>query len=245
MTIARCLAPLMIVALLVGCAHKSPPLPPTPWRDTDDAIRILRERAHSIHTVSSSGLITLTRPSGESVRFDAAIVTAPPDRLRLRAWKLSRAIFDLTLTPDGLWLLGPDSDSMKAKVKSAGVGAGQIARNWSLLSGAFFDRQDLAVAVQSHDLVLTAPQNDMTLRCYVDRLTLVPTRYLMQDDHRKTRFSFTLDGYRLIDAIPYPTRLQADSDSGRVLVQLDDVELNTDLAPAAFIPPTRAEKLEP
>ena len=188
MTIHRCFFPFLFVALLVGCAHKSPPLPPTPWRDADDADRILRERAHAVHTVSSSGLITLTRPGGESVRFDAAIVTAPPDRLRLRGWKFSRAIFDLTLTPDGLWLLTPEGDSMKAKVKSAGVGAGQIARNWALLSGAFFDRQDLTVAVQSHELMLTAPQDGMTLHCYVDRLTLVPTRYALEDMHGQTRF---------------------------------------------------------
>jgi len=31
----------------------------------------------------------------------------PPDSARLRAYKFSHAVFDMTLTPDGLWLLGP------------------------------------------------------------------------------------------------------------------------------------------
>jgi len=197
-----------------------------------------------VTTVSSRGAITFVRPDGASVRMDLAMVSQPPDHLRLRAWKLGRAIFDLTLTPDGLWLLAPEDPSLRQKVEKANVGAAEIARNWSMLSGEFFNRADLKIERQPKDLLLTAPhQHDLTLRCFVDARALVPWLYLLQDPHNKTRFSLNLNDYRMIGEIAYPHRIQADSESGRIIVQLAEVELNEELAPAAFKPPRRAEKL--
>lgn len=236
----------MVVALaaMTGCARPGPPLPAVQWNnDIQVARRILAERARSVRTVSATGLLTLTKPGGQSVRFDAALVTAPPDRLRLRAWKLGRAILDITLTPDGLWLLAPQDDSLREKARSAGVGAGEIARQWALLSGAFFERDDLVASLEPAFLVLAADEGDLKLRCYVDRRTLVPLRYLLSDAGGRTRFSLALNDYQVIDGIAYPRRAQAESDSGRIVIQLSDVELNTELMPRAFTPPQRAEKL--
>jgi hypothetical protein len=238
---------LLLAIATAGCAHKPTgreALPTVHYKDDADALRILRERAAAIKTVSSRGTITFIRPDGESVRMDLAMVSQPPDRLRLRAWKLGRAIFDLTLTPDGLWLLAPDDPSLRQKVEKANVGAAEIARNWSILSGAFFNRGNLKIERQPNDLLLTAPHDhDLTLRCYVDARVLVPWLYQLLDPQNKTRFSLNLDDYRMIGNSPYPHRIQADSESGRITVQLADVELNEDLAPAAFKPPRRAERL--
>jgi outer membrane lipoprotein-sorting protein len=227
-----------------GCAKSRPALPAVEWDGTGDAVRILADRAKSVRTVSATGLLTLTRPDGESIRFDAALVTAPPDRLRLRAWKIGRAVFDLTLTPDGLWLLSPQDPSLRDKVKSAGVGAGEIARQWSLLSGEFFQRDDLAHAIDANDLVLTAKDAGPIIRCYVDKRTLVPRRYVLQDAGGRSRFTLKLGDYRMIGDTPYPHDVWAKSESGAIRVRLAEVELNTQLAPAAFQPPRRAEKIE-
>ena len=238
---------LLAIALTPGCAHKPTgreSLPAVQYSDNADALRILRERGAAVKTVTSHGTITFTRPDGESVRMDLAMVSQPPDRLRLRAWKLGRAIFDLTLTPDGLWLLAPEDPSLRHKVEKANVGAAEIARNWSMLSGEFFNRADLKIERQAKDLLLTAPhERDLMLRCYIDARALVPWLYLLQDSANKTRFSLNLDDYRMLGATVYPHRIQADSESGRITVQLEEVELNEDLAPAAFKPPRRAEKL--
>ncbi|MEO6436509.1 MAG: hypothetical protein ABIP55_12225 [Tepidisphaeraceae bacterium] len=235
-----------VLGVIAGCAKPRPTLPTVEWKDTDDARRILAERTHAVRTVSATGLLTLTRPDGQSVRFDAAFVTAPPDRLRLRAWKIGRAMFDLTLTPDGLWLLSPEDRSLRDKVKSAGIGAGEVTRQWSLLSGAFFERDGLVTQRIGRDLRFAARQTDgLTIQCDVDGRTLLPMRYTLQDHRGRTRFSLTLGDYRMIGETPYPHRVRADSESGRVLVQFDEVELNTDLAPGAFVPPRRAEKIEP
>jgi len=236
----------LVLIASAGCAKPRPPLPAVRWgNDVAAAQRILIERAQSVQTVSATGLLTLTRPDGESVRFDAAMVTAPPDRLRLRAWKIGRAIFDLTLTPDGLWLLSPRDDSLRDKVKQAGVGAGELAKQWALLSGAFFEREDLVAAIRGGDLILSAPQDELTIRAVIDRRTLVPRRYVLSDARGRTRFSLRLDDYRMIGDTPYPHRALAESESGRILIQLDEVELNTELALAAFTPPRRAEKIDP
>jgi outer membrane lipoprotein-sorting protein len=234
---------LLLIFLLAGCAKHAPPLPAVRWNDTPDALRILQERAAAVRTISSQGLLTLSRENGESVRFDAALVSEPPRRVRLRAWKLGRAVFDLTFTPDGLWILTPDDPSLREKVKSAGVSAGKLARTWSTLSGEFFSRADLKVTDSGTQLILTAPFDDMRVRCEVDRRALVPTRYTLADDRDVTRFTLTLADYRMHDDVPYPHRVTAVSETGNILLELSDVELNTELAERAFVPPRRAEEI--
>jgi hypothetical protein len=52
-----------------------------------------------------------------------------------------------------------------------------------------------------------------------------------------------LERYTLIDGIAFPLRYDAHSDSGAIRIDLRNVDLNTELAPAAFVPPRRAEKV--
>jgi outer membrane lipoprotein-sorting protein len=196
------ITPALITLLLGGCASH-PALPPVHWDTPREAIGILQDRAHAVRTVSATGLLTLTRPNGESVRFDAALVSQPPHRLRLRAWKFGRAVFDLTLTPDGLWMLTPDDPSMKQKVKSAGISAAELARMWSQLSGEFFDRSDLQISVAARRLTLTAPFEDMQVVCRIDSRTLVPLSYMLTDARNMPRFTLSLSDYHL-HQLPFP-----------------------------------------
>src|SRR5262245_46809970 len=99
---------LITLIFITGCASKGPPLPKYDWVDSQNALRILHDRAESIKTVSGTATIDLENAEGDSVRFDGAVAMAPPDRFRMRAWKFNQAVFDLTLTPDGLWILTPD-----------------------------------------------------------------------------------------------------------------------------------------
>ena len=65
----------------------------------------------------------------------------------------------------------------------------------------------------------------------------------MKDPAGKARFTLRLSDYQMLDGIPYPFRYDATSESGKIRIDLREVELNTDLAPAAFTPPKRAEKV--
>ena len=80
------------VLAIVGCAQEH--LPTYPRLGPPQLITAMRDRSRAVRTVSASGIITLTRAGGESVRLDGAIAMQPPDRARLRAWKFGRAVFD-------------------------------------------------------------------------------------------------------------------------------------------------------
>ena len=238
---------MVFVAVVTGCQAPEPPenIPAYPLTDAKQTLGLLAEHAHRVKTLSGEGLITLTRRSGESVRLDAAIAMAPPDRARIRAWKLGRAVFDLTVLPEGVWAVMPDEPKRQDDIRSAGVSAARLAKTWSVLSGGFFDNADLQTDIRGQKLLITRRvAGEPTVVCEVERPTLTPRKYSLLDDRGATRFTFTLGRYRQFDDdVVWPTRLVVDSASGKVEIELRDVEVNPELPPGAFVAPRRAEKL--
>ena len=230
--------------LACGCARRQPSnLPTYPNLDDAAALRVLAGRAVAVKTLSAPADLTLTRPGGDTVQLDAAVVMAPPDRLRLRAWKFGQAVFDLTLTPDGLWVMTPDDPSRREKVLPASLSAAQFAREWALLNGQFFTLPDLSLAGDGKRLLVTRRQGDgRTITCTVDRATLTPRNYVMRDPAGRVRFTLALSDYQMTNGIPWPMRLDARSGDGRISVRMKEVDLNGELSPTAFRPPRRAEK---
>lgn len=241
MRIGRIVAILTLFAV-AGCAHQ-PPLPTYPGVSDAEAVKVLADRAHAVHTVSGEGLLTLTRPDGESVRLDTAIVMAPPSKVRVRAWKFGQAVFDLTLNESGVYLVSPEGSSRAEQIKSAGVSAAQLARTWSMLSGGFFDGGDFVTTDRNGTLELRRQVDDQTVLCDVDRPTLTPRSYTLVDPEGRKRFSLTLDKYAMVGAVPWAHRLTAVSDSGTIVLNLRSVDVNGEIGPDAFKPPRRAEKL--
>ena len=237
---------LLLGTAALGCAPRRPAAENLPtFGDVGHAaaLRVLADRARAVKSVSGQCQLTLTRPDGQTVRLDGAVVMAPPDRLRLRAWKFNQAVFDLTLTPQGLWVVAPDDPSRRQKVLPASLGAAQLGREWALLSGSFFDDPALAVRGAGDRLAVSRTLEDgRTVVCDVDRRTLTPRRYRMFDPAGRGRFTLTLSDYAVINGVVWPQRLEARGDDGRIGVRMTDVELNGELAPNAFKPPRRAEK---
>jgi outer membrane lipoprotein-sorting protein len=230
------------IGVVAGCAHEK--LPVYPDTEPAAALRLLADRSRSVHAVSSEGSITLTRPDGQSVRLDAALAMRPPDNVRIRAWKFGQAVFDLTLTPGGLWLITPDDSSRKERMKSAGISAGQFARAWSLFNGGFFETQGLWVENAGAQLRITrGAAGEMKIVCIVDRATLTPRRYTMTDPSGENRFELALDRYTQVGTTVWPQRMTAHSQEGDIVIELHDVEINGEIPPGAFTPPRRAEKL--
>jgi outer membrane lipoprotein-sorting protein len=235
----------VVLCLIAGCEHVEPEsIPHFPLMDAQASLQTLAKRAHLVQSLSSQGLVTLTRPNGESIRLDAALVLKPPAEARLRAWKFGRAVFDLTVTPQGVWYLTPDDPARKAQLRSAGVSAAKLAKTWSLLNGGFFNDPALRVEMTPSQLFIRRKfANEPQVLCEVDRATLTPRRYLMFDEKGQQRFSLRLSQYKQFGQIVWPTRITAISDSGKVEVELHDLEMNADLPATAFVPPHRAEKL--
>ncbi len=237
---------LLIAAMtLAGCRQEH--LPTYPRQDEAATLHLLAERSNQVKTVSGSGTLELFSPSGDGVQLDLAIALQPPDRARLRAWKFGSAVFDLTITPDGLWFESPRSSGVSPqadKIKSAGMNAAQVARAWGLLSGAFFNDPDLTAKASAAKLIVHRERpNEPAVVCEVNRDTLMPRQYQMLDGTGKAHLTLSLDKYNQIKGIPWPMRITAVSDAGRMVVDLNEVELNADLAAGAFKPPPRAEKL--
>lgn len=228
-----------------GCTQQHENLPTYQWTDDATALRILRDRAQAVKTVSAASLLTLTRPEGQSVRLDAALVMSLPDHsVRLRAWKFNQAVFDLTLNSQGLWIEAQKDRQAGQSLSPAGISAAQLARALSLFGGTVFEEPGVRVIDTNGPTfqVQKRLDDDQTLTAQVDRATLTVRQYQMADVSGATRFTLTPGDYRNFNGIVWPTRLIARSEHGRIEAELRDVELNSALPPAAFVPPRRAEK---
>ena len=234
------------LAAISGCARKAAsPLPTYPGLDDAAALKVLAERAAAVKTLAARADLTLTRRDDQSVQLDGAVVMAPPEKLRLRAWKFGQAVFDLTLTPEGLWVMTPQDPGRREKVLPATLSAAQFGREWAVLNGRFFLENDLTTAGGGKWLNVSRRTGDGRLiTCRVDRATLTPRAYEMRDPQGRVRFRFGLADYRMVNDTPLATRLAARSADGNIDIRLKDVELNQEPAPNAFRPPRRAEKHE-
>jgi outer membrane lipoprotein-sorting protein len=245
MLVSRLMVPGLLLFVAGGCAqHAKENIPTYPLTDAASSVKLVAEHAKQVHSLTGEGLITLKRPDGESVRLDAAMAMQPPERARIRAWKFGRGVFDLTVTPEGVWAVIPEDPKRKEQITSAGVSAAKLAKTWSVLSGGFFDSPGLSSEIRgSKLLVRRATAGEPVVVCEVDRQTLTPRKYSMLDDKGVMRFTLSLEQYRQFGPVVWPTKLTAISESGTVEIELRDVEINPELEAAAFVPPRRAEKL--
>ncbi len=234
-----------ILVGLIGCAPSKEHLPTYPRMSDAESIHTIATRSEKIKSVTSEGLITLRDSEGQTVRLDCVIVMRLPDELRLRAWKFGQAVFDLTLTNQGAWLIAPEDPAQRAQVQTAGVSAAKLARTWSVLAGGFFaDPKVKVVKSSGSELVVSkADESGANIFCEIDRRTLTPRKYRMTDDKGATRFTLTLSRYAQFGDAVWPQRVVAISDRGEIDIDLKSIEINGEIPELAFKPPRRAEKL--
>jgi len=236
--------PLLIlpIAALAGCAA---PAPTYPWHGPDAALRRLHDNAAAIRSVQATARVVLDRPDGQSVRLDAALVARFPDHLRLRAWKLGQAVFDLTWIPGGLWLAtgehAPHEPDQDLSIPASG-----FARAWSLFSPDFFTTPLASIESDSGGPTFTvlrrpAPNEPGgVIRCTVERATLRPLLYTALDESGAVRSTLRLDRYRAFSGTFWPGRISAASDRGTVAILIDTAHFTEPLPESAFHPPARA-----
>jgi outer membrane lipoprotein-sorting protein len=227
--------------IVTGCAPSRPPaapLPVYPAMDPAAALQILQARAEQIHTLSGTCSLVLTRANGESVQLDGAVVLAPPDRLRLRAWKAGQVVFDLTLRPDGLWIETPGDPQAKDRILPATNNAAQLGKELLEFTGGFFG--DAVVDSATADSIV---YRKGSVFCRVDRATLTPVKYWVVDSDGTVRFTLGLSDYRQWGGVLWAGHLLAVEAGGNTMdIEFDNVEINSTLAAGAFVPPRRAEK---
>lgn len=240
-------------AMAAGCAK---PLPTYPWTGADAALETMGARAGAVRSFRSPCRITLTGAGGESVTLDGAVAARRPDHLRLRAWKLGHAAFDLTVAPEGVWVMTPERAGRGATEAAGfldGLDDPRIGAVWTVLAGDLFDEESARVedrggATFRVERPLSGggegahADGPATLVCDIDRATLTARRYTLLAADGRVLHTLTLDRYRLVGETVWPLRLTASGPEGELDLVLDGPELNAALDAAVFTPPRRAVK---
>jgi len=232
-----------LLLLLVGspgCAARQ--IPVWPMMSPQQSLETLNARARQITTVSGQGKLRLTRGRNESLILEAACALKPPDSARIRAWKFGHAVFDLTILPEAVYLAAPRQSPGPTDIALTGRGAAEMIRSWLRMT---FDTIRPQTLQHSRDtLVAIQPMSDdLSLRCTIDRRTLTVRSYQLLDHDGREQFCLLLDRYIESNGQVWPARIVGRSRTGTLRLDLRDLQINQELAEAAFQPPARAEKL--
>jgi len=260
-----CVTAILALAPLSGCVSK--PLPTYAPTDARASIATMQNRMAQIRTLSGRGELVLDDPTHGNVRFEAAYVMQPPDRARVRAWKLGQAVFDLTVVPEGVWLYSaeeptattptsnqpneapsPLSDSL-ARTSEAlpdwmAVLWGRAVPNDIVRERADAKATEVAPPMVMGDTLITTRSlaAGRVLRTVVARSTLTTTRADVIDPTGKSVFSLEMSDYHELEGVTWPLEIHAVSSSGRMTIITRTLSVNA--APeSAFTPPFRARKL--
>ncbi len=228
----------LLLATLTFTACATDPLPTFPGLDASSAVSVAASR-HAAPPLRATGSVTLTRVDGDTVTLDAALVARGTDHARLRAWKFGQAAFDLTLTPEELWIFA-DRDPREPGDPFLGLTRRDFARLWSLHRAAFFETPPALIRDDQEAIVVERLIDSVRVRCTIDRPTLTPRLYEILDDSGSPVARLALDRYRLLDGAPFPMRSVASGDGGSIETDLDSVEIDREIPDAVFTPPARA-----
>jgi hypothetical protein len=223
----------VIVTLLAACTSR-PPLPRHPSMAADEALQLIAERLESVRTISATCDMVMTDAAGQTVRLDGAIAAEAPSRVRLRAWKLGRVVFDVTMLDGRVWLMLPEGHEGNVQTKDFL----EVAE----LMGAAFFRAAVVVPAEltAQRLVVSGwGLGESAILCEIDRPTLTPRIYTVLGRPREEA-SVILDRYAVMGGVPWPMRIQVNRSSGEVVVIFRDVEINSSLPEGALAPPRRA-----
>ncbi|MFN0010128.1 MAG: hypothetical protein ACKVS8_00640 [Phycisphaerales bacterium] len=243
----------------LGCAGRAVewPLPTYPTMSDEESLRVIALRQARITTVSAQCDILLTDADGQRVHLDGVLLAMPlaptGPRVRLRAWKLGRPVFDLTLTDGTAWLIAPENAPLNDRgTPSSGLPPppADAAASPARRIGAALDRigprffQAATVVRSSPETITATGAGADSTTCEIDRVTLTPRRFIPggATDSAGTASDLRLSEYRLIGEIVWAHRLRLNGPGGAADVLMSDVELNGDLPPGAFTPPVRARR---
>lgn len=241
----------LMLLLVAGC-RSTEPLPTYDWAGPAHALEVLAERARQVDGVAARCTITVEAPERGPVTIDGLLVAQKPGQMRLQTWKFDRQIFDLVIRGEDMWLWtsgeAEELDRHLPKTTGADFWLNPLLEPLDPTTATVVE-DDARSGRLTLSWALAAPQGDeankgaetWSMLVEVDRATLTIREVRVLDASRNAVQSVRLERYRLVQDVPWPTRLIA---SGQFDMQLrmDDVELNPDLPPTAFVPRADARK---
>ena len=230
----------VLITILGGCAA---PIPVYPAMSDSEAVQTIMRRQATLARVSADCTLLLADEDGARVSLDGVLVAELPHRLRIRAWKLGKAVFDLTLREDGAWLFQPRRDRTGEGLDSTKLPATRIGEALDLVGSAYFQT---AVPVGGDESSLVVRGHAFGLQdidCEIDRATLTPTRFILPTGPDTPDRQLLLSRYIAIDEHVWPGRMRLVDSTGAIIIRFGAVELNGEIPPSAFTPPRRAQLL--
>jgi outer membrane lipoprotein-sorting protein len=226
-----------------SCDHFERDLPVHADATTDMARKTVVDNLAAVKTIESTCTIRLIRADGKEIQLEGAIVAKPPSHFRLQMWKLGRTVFDLTITPDGVWMLKSKKMNAGAQPGISGSANWQgLSRGWESLSESFFNN---AQVTQTNDLFEFVQKHEKaTITCTVDDRKLVVRTVTILNKQNQTSHTLSMNCYRLLDDVAWPARLSIASDGNEIIITSRDLTLNEELAEAAFWPPRKATQID-
>ncbi len=204
-----------------------------------EQLRTANATPRAVASFSAACRLSLVTPDGDTVNLDGVIIAAEPGSLRLQAWKFDRPALDLTVTPAGRFLFVRGEDGVPEGF--AGIPEGGLPTLAPLLtelpeSGFQVDPLDAAVVrwpSSAFGIDATATIAATLDGGCVERLVV---RSAAGEELQSVAFS----NFRALDGVAWPMDWTLTGElAGTIL--LEDVELNPDLPPGAFDPPSRAK----
>lgn len=235
------LTTLLVLIACAGCAATpKSPLPTFPAMSAERSLEVMRERSAKLERVTGRGAITLDNADRGAVTLDSIFVLAPPDRARVRAYKFTQAVFDLTLNPDGLFIFVPRERGKPGELLESTRGAAGAIRQWLASFAGQVDANGADIKQDARTLTIVRPEADgVTRTTIVDRPTLTVRSQTVRDATGAVRFTLALGDYRDFAGTLWPARIVAVSERGTITLETRELQPNV-AAETAFTPPPRA-----
>ncbi len=235
------------VLMGIGCRAAVDPLPPVEWQTFDEARRIMVERREAIRTVQAQCTLKITPADGKgkTQSLDGAVVMEGETRVRLRAWKFNRAVFDLIVNDEGTFIVV--GDELAERAPDAEAGLARLAEHLGgMLRGPDYAEAEFHPLASGARFAVVWDHATAT----IDNRTLTPVTLELSDPdgsiERRGRDPKTVrmvTEYADYSGLPWLHRVEATGDFGTIEITFRDVEINGSLNPRAFQPPRRAERL--
>lgn len=246
---------MVVTAASAGCAvapdtllPKYPPLSP------QKSLAIITSRLVDVKSITGTGTLILIRQDGDSLRLDSTFALQPPGKMRMIATKLGSVVFDLTMTPKGLWLYAPSRNSQQRNLKRIGAQISSGIGLWMGMLTGKISKPNSSVKAKGDQLIMTRTlDNNQTLVGRIARNTLTLRRCAILNKAGQKVFELIMNHYRRFplsgnhtgdnkNNFVWPMRIVFKGPSGIFKIKIDDINLNS--APdTAFNPPSRASKL--
>ncbi len=223
-------------------------LPTYEWRDAEHAIQRINNRTKKVRTVSVEYEGTIKKTEDRPIRIKAVLVVSLPNLLRLRAWKLGNAVFDLTITEDGVWWWSANADVEQDQwilreesfsgVEDVGrlIGCTQFDLNYT-------DVRDIGAGLVEFRRLSDSSSDSLEV-AVVDRRTLTVREFQFRSSGKLVPRRLILSNYRVFeDGVVFPTFVKAIGPEGWIAFRVHAVHLNEPLAHTAFQPPRRAARI--